>query len=348
MTIGMTISPTRAVTALAMLLVGCSSADRGSPGGGTITGAGATFPNPIYAKWFDTYARQTGIRINYQPIGSGGGIRQFTEGTVDFGATDGPMTDGQIAAVKGNVMHVPTVLGAVVVTYNLPALGPTPLRFDGDIVAGIFLGQISRWNDRRIAALNPGRRASPPGHPRRPPLGWIGDDVHLHGLPVESVAGLEARGRQRHLRRMARRARRQGQRRGDAAGQAVGGRHRLRRADLRPVQHLPAALLRNASGKFVAASIKRVTAAAASADLDAATDFRVSITNAPGAESYPISSFSWLLVHREGGDSAKEARIRGFLRWMLEPEAQRMAAGLEYAPLPVPLIERLQHLLPGP
>ena len=121
-----------------------------------LTGAGATFPNPLYAKWFDAYARKTGVRINYQPIGSGGGIRQFSEGTVDFGATDGPMTDAQITAVHGNVVHVPTALGAVAITYNLPSLRSTPLRFDGVILSDIFLGRITRWNDRRLAALNPG------------------------------------------------------------------------------------------------------------------------------------------------------------------------------------------------
>src|SRR3954463_1046993 len=121
-----------------------------------LTGAGATFPNPIYTKWFDAYNKQTGVRINYQSIGSGGGIRQFTEGTVDFGATDGPMKDDQIAAVQGNVLHIPTVLGAVVVTYNLPQVGKTPLRFDGGTLADVFLGRITKWNDTRIAALNPG------------------------------------------------------------------------------------------------------------------------------------------------------------------------------------------------
>src|SRR5882724_7795786 len=114
------------------------------PAGATVTGAGATFPNPIYSKWFDAYARETGVRINYQSIGSGGGIRQFTEGTVDFGATDGPMTDQQIAAVQGKVLHVPTVLGAVVATYNLPSVGGASLRFDGATLADVFLGRITR------------------------------------------------------------------------------------------------------------------------------------------------------------------------------------------------------------
>ena len=150
---------------IAILAAACGGGDGSSAGGDStataasgvaLTGAGATFPNPIYTKWFDAYARQTGIRINYQSIGSGGGIRQFTEGTVDFGATDGPMTDDQIAAVNGNVLHVPTVLGADVVTYNLPVLGQTRLKLDGEVIADIFLGKIRKWNDPRIAALNPG------------------------------------------------------------------------------------------------------------------------------------------------------------------------------------------------
>jgi phosphate transport system substrate-binding protein len=148
---------TRRLTAavVAATALACSPGDRSAkePAGGqppaatrgaVLTGAGATFPNPIYTKWFDAYARETGVRINYQSIGSGGGIRQFTEGTVDFGATDGPMTDAQIAAVKGNVRHVPTVLGAVVVTYNLPSLTDASLRFDGATLADIFLGRITR------------------------------------------------------------------------------------------------------------------------------------------------------------------------------------------------------------
>ena len=122
----------------------------------TLTGAGATFPNPIYTKWFDAYNKKTGVQINYQSIGSGGGIRQFTEGTVDFGATDGPMTNEQMQAVGGKVLHVPTVLGAVVLTYNLPGLGDSKLKFDGTTIADIFQGKITKWNDKAIAGLNPG------------------------------------------------------------------------------------------------------------------------------------------------------------------------------------------------
>ena len=128
----------------------------------SLTGAGATFPNPIYTKWFDAYAKKTGVQINYQSIGSGGGIRQFTEGTVDFGATDGPMTDEQIAAVQGNVLHIPTVLGAVVLTYNLPALGSRRSSSTGRRIADIFLGTITKWNDPRLARAQSRREAARP------------------------------------------------------------------------------------------------------------------------------------------------------------------------------------------
>src|SRR5919112_678384 len=155
------------MTVVMLALSACSPADQRSPASGAnkapsstsgagLTGAGATFPNPIYTKWFDAYKKESGVRINYQSIGSGGGIRQFTEGTVDFAASDAPMTDAQVAAVKGNVLHIPTVLGAVVATYNLPSAGATALRLDGATLAEIFLGRISRWSDPRIKALNPG------------------------------------------------------------------------------------------------------------------------------------------------------------------------------------------------
>src|ERR1051325_4454097 len=138
---------------LAGLLVGPAAAAAQS-----LTGAGATFPNPIYSKWFDAYNKKTGVQINYQSIGSGGGIKQFSEGTVDFGASDAPMTAEQMSAVQGRVLHLPTVMGAVVLTYNLPGLGSAPLKLDGPTIADVFLGKITKWNDRRIAAANPGAK----------------------------------------------------------------------------------------------------------------------------------------------------------------------------------------------
>ncbi len=333
----------RVITSLTLLLPACSGGEPPS----IVTGAGATFPNPIYARWFDAYARETGIRINYQPIGSGGGIRQFTEGTVDFGATDGPMTDAQIAAVHGNVLHIPTVIGAVVITYNLPTLHGSPLRFDGNALSEIFLGRISRWNDRRIAALNPGvslpdedilvvHRADGSG------TTYIFTDYLSKVSPawksrvgsatsVEWPTGLGGKGNEGVTQQV---------KQSEGAIGYVELAYALANA-------MPVALVRNAAGTFVGPSLKRVTAAAASARLDSTTDFRVSVANAPGAESYPISSFTWMLVHREARDSAKERKIRDFLRWMLQPEAQRMAADLQYAPLPVPVIELLQRRLPA-
>ena len=138
------------------LTLGAAAVVAAPAGAQSLTGAGATFPNPIYTKWFDAYNKATKVQINYQSIGSGGGIRQFTEGTVDFGATDGPMSVAQMEAVQNNVLHIPTVIGAVVLTYNLPSLGATQLQLDGATVADIYLGRITKWNDKRIAATNPG------------------------------------------------------------------------------------------------------------------------------------------------------------------------------------------------
>lgn len=341
------------LAALAALLAACGGGDKApargaaaKPGAGAaLTGAGATFPNPIYTKWFDAYARQTGVRINYQSIGSGGGIRQFTEGTVDFGASDGPMTDEQVAAVAGDVLHVPTVLGAVVVTYNLPALGKTALRFDGVTVADIFLGRITRWNDPRIAALNPG--VSLPGTDiivvhRSDGSGtsYIFTDYLSKisaewksrvgsATSVEWPTGLGGKGNEGVTQQV------------KQSEGAIGYVELIYAIS----NNLPYASIRNAAGEFVEPSLKSVTAAAAAADLGPDTDFRVSITDAKGAGAYPISSFTWLLIHEQSRDSAKAEEISKFLRWMLQPEAQRMAADLHYAPLPVPVIELVQHRL---
>jgi phosphate transport system substrate-binding protein len=344
------------VLALAALLAGCGGGDKtmvsgatGKPAGeapatgAALTGAGATFPNPIYTKWFDAYSKQTGVRINYQSIGSGGGIRQFTQGTVDFGATDGPMNEEQIAAVKGNVQHIPTVLGAVVVTYNLPALGKTALKFDGPTLAEIFLGRITKWNDPRIVALNPGvklpasdiivvHRSDGSG------TSFIFTDYLSKVSPewkskvgsatsVEWPTGLGGKGNEGVTQQV------------KQSEGSIGYVELIYAIS----NGLPYATIKNAAGQYVEASLKSVTAAASAADLKPDTDFRVSITNAKGAEAYPISSFTWLLVQKTPRDSAKGEAIRKFLVWMLQPEAQRMAADLHYAPLPVPVIELLQQ-----
>jgi phosphate transport system substrate-binding protein len=338
---------------LASTVYACGGSDSASSGGkaaGTavaLTGAGATFPNPIYTKWFDAYAKEAGVRINYQSIGSGGGIRQFTEGTVDFGATDGPMSDQQIAAVKGNVLHVPTVLGAVVVTYNLPSLGATRLRFDGGTLADIFLGRITKWNDPRIAALNSGvklpqgdiivvHRSDGSGtsfiftdYLSKVSPAW--KDKVGSATSVQWPTGLGGKGNEGVTQQV------------KQSEGAIGYVELIYALS----NSLPYADIKNAAGQFVEPNLKSVTAAAAGTALPPDTDFRVSITNAPGAEAYPISSFTWLLVPQDNPDAAKSGRIRDFLTWMLKPEAQRMAADLHYAPLPVPLIELVQKRIPG-
>ena len=186
----------------------------------TINGAGATFPNPIYSKWFDEYQKShPDVRINYQPIGSGGGIKQLTAQTVFFGATDGPMTDEQLQAAPGAILHFPTVLGGVVPVYNVPGV-TQPLRFSGAVLADIYLGKITKWNDAAIAQINPGVTLPADGHRRRPSLRRLGHDLHLLRLPLESFARVQTEGRRRHLGQLAGRRRREGQRRRLRTGHA--------------------------------------------------------------------------------------------------------------------------------
>jgi phosphate transport system substrate-binding protein len=311
----------------------------------SLTGAGATFPNPIYTKWFDAYNKKTGVQINYQSIGSGGGIRQFTEGTVDFGATDGPMNESQIAAVNANVLHVPTVLGAVVVTYNLPALGDTKLRLDGNALVDIFMGRIIKWNDLKLAKLNPGVKL--------PDL----DLVVVHRSDGSGTSYIFTD----FLNKFSREWR-------DKVGYAtsvnwpvgLGGKgnegvtQQIKQTEgaIGYVELIYAlsnglgfAQIENSAGKFIEPSLASVTAAAASAKLKADTDFRVSITNPPGDDAYPIASFTWLLVQKDAKDAAKAKLIKDFLTWMITPDAQKMAEELKYAPLPAEVVKLVQARL---
>lgn len=323
----------------------CSRADRPADAGARasvdLTGAGATFPYPIYARWFADYDSLTGVRINYQSIGSGGGVRTITERTVDFGATDGPMTDDELRRAGGDVLHFPTVVGAVVVTYNLPGIQDT-LRFDGHVLANIFLGRITRWNDARIAALNPdvalpeaellvvhrtdgsgttyvmtdyltavsAEWASGPG--RGKAVRW---PVGLGGKGNEGVAGL--------IRQ---------------TPYAIGY------VELVYAQQngLPIAAIENPTGAFVTPTIASITAAAeaATAAFGPASDYRVSIVNAPGEGAYPIASLTWLLVYREQPDTVKGRQLVEFMRWMYSA-GQATAPSLGYAPLPAALAGRL-------
>jgi phosphate transport system substrate-binding protein len=306
-----------------------------------LTGAGATFPYPLYSKWFADYATKTGVKINYQSIGSGGGIRQLSEGTVDFGASDSPMKDEDIAKAKGPILHIPTVLGAVAVTYNLPAL-TTPLKLTGDALSDIFAGKITKWNDPRIVASNAGVRlpatdvlvvhrtdgsgttyvftdyltsasktwAAGPGKGKE--VAW---PVGLGGKGNEGVAG--------------------------QVKQTPGAIGYVELAYAKQNQ-LPFALIRNSAGNFIAPSADGATAAAAGiADkLPANTDYRLSIVNAPGAQAYPISSFTWILVYRQQTDPAKGKKLVDFLRWALT-EGEKQATALDYAPLPATMASQL-------
>ena len=312
----------------------------------SLTGAGATFPNPIYTKWFDAYNKKTGVQINYQSIGSGGGIRQFTEGTVDFGASDGPMNESQIQAVNGNVLHVPTVIGAVAVTYNVPSLGDTKLKFDGNLLVDIFMGRITKWNDAKIAKLNP--RAKLPDldlivvhrsdgsgttyvftdYLNKFSREW--QDKVGYATSVNWPVGLGSKGNEGVTQQV------------KQTEGALGYVELIYAIS----NNLPYGEIKNAAGNFIAPSLETVTAAAAGAKLEKDTDFRVSITNAPGQQAYPISSFTWLLVKKDNKDAAKAKLIRDFLIWMITPEAQKMAAELHYAPLPAPVVSLVEARLP--
>ncbi len=313
-----------------------------------LTGAGATFPNPIYSKCFSDYATKTGVKINYQPIGSGGGIRQLSEQTVDFGATDAPMSDDELGKAKGGaVMHIPTVLGAVVVTYNVPEIAKT-LRLDGVTLANVFLGKITKWNDPRIAALNKGmwlpgtdilvvHRSDGSGtsYVFTDYLSSVSADWAAKpgkGKEVQWPVGLGGKGND------------------GVAGQVrqIPGSIGYVELAYAKQNKLSYADMKNASGAFVTPTIEAVTAAAAGAVAKLApnTDYRVSIVNAAGTGAYPISSFTWLLVYRQQSDAAKGKQLLDFVRWALT-EGEKSAATLDYAPIPVVMARQLIRRLDG-
>ncbi len=297
-----------------------------------LNGAGATFPNPIYQKWFSEYhTAHSDVQINYQSIGSGGGIQQLTAGTVDFGASDGPMTDEQLAKIQGKVLHIPTVLGAVVPTYNIPGVS-VELKFTGDVLADIFMGKITKWNDPRLAKANSGvkfpdldivvvHRADGSGttYIFTDYLSKVSPDwasTVKKGTAVNWPVGL-----------------------GQKGNEAVAGTVKQTEGSIGYVELIYAlstkmayGSVQNAAGNFVKASLDSVTAAAASVK-DMPDDFRVSITNAPGKDAYPISSFTWLLVPAEWSDVGKYKAFVDFLNWMVD-KGQTMTTALEYAPLP--------------
>ncbi len=306
-----------------------------------INGAGATFPNPIYTRWFNEYSKlHSDVKINYQSIGSGGGIRQVSEGTVDFGASDATMTDQQIADAKVKVMAIPTVLGAVVPVYNLPGV-KQELKFSQDALAGIYLGKITKWNDPYIAKENPG--VNLPDQAILPVYRSDGSGttfIFTDYLSKVSPLFLQQIGRGAAVKWPVGI--------GQKGNEGVAGMVRQSTYSFGYVELIYAeqnkmqyGMVRNKAGKFVKASTSGVTAAAAANSKNIPADYRVSITDAPGAESYPISSFTWLLIPVQAKDPAKGKALVGFLDWMLE-KGQTEAAEMTYAPLPQALVERVR------
>ncbi len=298
----------------------------------TLNGAGATFPYPIYSKWFSEYHKaHSDVQINYQSIGSGGGIRQVTAGTVDFGASDMPMTDKQLSEFKGKILNLPTVLGAVVPAYNVPGV-TGEVKFTPEALAGIFLGKISKWNDKAITAANPGvnfpdsniivvHRSDGSG------TSFIWTD-YLSKVSPEWKSSVGSDTSVKWPIGM-----------GGKGNEGVAGMIRQLQGSIGYVElifalqnKIPYGSVKNASGNFVKATLEGVTAAAASAPKMPA-DFRVSITNAPGKDAYPISSFTWLLVPVQSKNAANGKILSDFLSWMLT-DGQQMTSALSYASLP--------------
>jgi phosphate transport system substrate-binding protein len=307
----------------------------------TLNGAGATFPNPMYSKWFSEYHKiHADVQVNYQPIGSGGGIRQVTEGTVDFGASDMPMTDKQLQDSKTKILNIPTVLGAVVPAYNIPGV-TGEVKFTPEALAGIFLGKISKWNDKEITSVNPGvnfpdkgivvvHRSDGSGttfiwtdYLSKVSADWksqVGSDTSVK-WPL-GMGGLHNEGVAANIRQLP----------GSIGYVEL----------IYAVQNqIPYGSVRNSSGVFVKATLEGVTAAAASSPRMPA-DFRVSITNAPGKDAYPISSFTWLLIPAQSKDAAKGKILADFLNWMVT-DGQKMTAALDYAPLPDNVVAKVKE-----
>ena len=313
-------------------------------GAQNINAAGATFPNPIYNRWFTEYAQaHPSVHINYQPIGSGGGIRQVSEGTVDFGASDMPVPDDMIQSAKVKFMHIPTVLGAVVPVYNIPGVS-NKLNFSGDVIAAIYLGEIKNWNDARIAKENPG--VNLPAKAILPVYRSDGSGttfIFTDFLSKVSPEWASKVGKNTSVKWPVGI--------GQKGNEGVAGMVRQVPYSFGYVELIYAlqnkmefGAVKNAAGKYLAASPAGVTAAAAAAAKTMPADYRVSITNAPGAESYPISSFTYLLIPRQFADPAKGAAVKGFLEWMLD-HGESEAISMYYAPLPTQVQTMVRHTI---
>ncbi len=327
------------LVAVAIFGNGC----KGTGPGGTISlqGAGATFPNPLYQKWLSEFGKQhPNIRIDYQSIGSGGGIKQIQSQTVDFGASDAPMTDAELKAAPAELIHIPTVLGAVVITYNLEGVSK-PLRFSPDVIADIFLGKIAKWNDPRIKADNA--------------------DVNLPAADITVVHRADGSGTSfvftDYLAKVSADWKQKvgadkspkwpvGQ--GGKGNEGVTGQVKQQPNTIGYVElayavqnKMPSALIKNAGGNFVEASIDAVTAAAAASATTTPDDLRVSITNANGPDAYPISSYTYILAYKDQKDAAKGKGLVDFLWWGIH-DGESFAKDLQYAPLPVEIVKRAE------
>jgi phosphate transport system substrate-binding protein len=303
-----------------------------------INGAGATFPYPIYSKWFDVYAKENpGIKFNYQSIGSGGGIRMLSNRTVDVGASDAPLTDAQLAEVPATVLHFPSVMGAVVIAYNLPEFTGT-LKLTGPVIADIFMGKITKWDDDKIKAINPGvaipstdivvcHRSDGSGtsyiftdYLSKVSPGWSSDVGK--STAVKWPAGLGGKGNEGVT----------------ALVQQTPGAIGYVELIYALNNKIPFAQIQNKAGNWIAASLDGVTAAAASAP-NMPSDFRVSITDAPGPDAYPISSFTWLLVYQKQTKKDVGDQIKKFLQWAIH-DGQKYTSDLKYAPLPAAVVQK--------
>jgi len=302
-----------------------------------INGAGATFPYPIYSKWFDEYAKvDPSVRFNYQSIGSGGGQKQILAQTVDFGASDGPMSDENLSKAPGKILHLPTVAGAVVMTYNLP--GNPALKLDGEMIADIFLGKIKKWNDSKIAASNPGAKL-----PENEIVVVHRSDgsgttfIFTDYLSKVSAEWKQKAGNNTSVNWPAGI--------GGKGNEGVSGQIKQTPGAIGYVEliyaiqnKMPYAEVKNAAGQFVKASIESVTAALGTANIP--DDFRFSMTNAPGESAYPIAGATWLLVYEQQKDPAKGKKLIEFLKWAVT-KGEGMAKDLNYAPLPTEVQQRV-------
>lgn len=303
-----------------------------------LNGAGATFPDPIYKKWFNEYKTAKKVEINYQAIGSGGGIKALQEGTVDFGASDAPMSDDEMSKLKAPALHIPTVLGAVVLTYNLPEV-TKQLMLTGPVIADIYMGKVTKWNAPEIAALNKGVAL-----PNKDILVVHRTDasgttyIFTDYLTSVSPAWASGPGKGKDVKWAVGL--------GGAQNAGVMGQVRQIPGSIGYVElayakenKVPYASLKNAAGKFVEPSIASVTAAAAgvAAKLPANTDFRVSVVNSPAPDAYPIASFTYLLVPEHWADAGKRDKFVDFLKWAMH-DGEKEVEALNYAPLPANVV----------